>query len=54
MKRKIDFFIALALLSISSFFFNFLGAEGGLEVYLGLCATFLVAYLYGKHYGKIQ
>lgn len=54
MKYVLNGLIVIALFSILAFFFQFLGAEEGLEAYLGLCATFLVIYLYRKNYGKIQ
>lgn len=39
----------IAVFSIYWFLFQFLGAEDGLQTYLGICATILTVYLYAKH-----
>lgn len=54
MKYVINGLIIIALVSILTFFFDFLEAEPGLSFYLAICATFLIVYFYRKHHGKIQ
>jgi hypothetical protein len=41
--------LAVAVFSIYVFLFQFLEAKDGLEFYLGICATIITLYLYGKH-----
>jgi hypothetical protein len=48
----INILIAISVFSILVFFFSFLGAEEGLEFYLGLCATFLTIYFYRNSHAK--
>lgn len=40
--------ILIALVSIYTFLFDFLEADEGLNLYLGICATILTVFMYGK------
>jgi hypothetical protein len=41
--------LPIAICSIYIFLFQFLGAEEGFDVYLGICGTVITIFLYAKH-----